>query len=301
MTDFGAERSFQKANLAIQEHYHFTLPDEALKEVTLFHAHQCAPQVYPPAPSRTPDSCDLQTDGCMIPTVFFNGTHSDARHNRHIEWKELRLSRALAKGQIQPTFGAVVGDTTQAGNAWRQTANSQGVRDGTYCHGVGDGAPWIVEQFQKHFGGRGKYLLDLFHVCEKLAAVATLYRFPDTWLPQMKQYLTTDQVSKVMTELYQQSEPECLEDADAPARVALRYLRQRWEHLHYKEALSKNLSVGSGAIESSHRSVIQARLKLAGAWWTPENAQAMAQLRVLRANQQWSVYWNSFQLKSRQL
>jgi hypothetical protein len=233
--------------------------------------------------------------------VFFKGAQPDARCNRCIEWKELRLAWARATDRIQPTFGAVIGDATQAGNVWRQTASSQGVRDSTYCHGVGDGAPWIVDQFQKHFGGRGKYLLDLFHVCEKLGAVALLYQLPDAWLPRMKQHLVTGQASRVMTELYQRSEPDCLADESAPARVALRYLRQRWDHLHYREALSKNLSVGSGAIESGHRSVIQARLKIAGAWWSAAHAQAMAQLRVLRANQQWTVYWDSYCLKTRQL
>ncbi len=42
----------------------------------------------------------------------------------------------------------------------------------------------------------------------------------------------------------------------------------------------------------AHRSVIQKRLKLSGAWWTTSNAQAMLNLRCLRANQRWSDYWS---------
>ena len=45
--------------------------------------------------------------------------------------------------------------------------------------------------------------------------------------------------------------------------------------------------------ESAHRYVIQERLKLAGAWWTPENAHNMLALRSLRANNQWESYWDS--------
>ena len=45
-------------------------------------------------------------------------------------------------------------------------------------------------------------------------------------------------------------------------------------------------------IESGHKHVLQARLKKAGAAWLPENADVMAQLRVLRSNNQWESIWN---------
>lgn len=40
---------------------------------------------------------------------------------------------------------------------------------------------------------------------------------------------------------------------------------------------------GMGEVESGHRSVIQARLKLSGAWWKEETAESMLALRTLRA------------------
>lgn len=43
----------------------------------------------------------------------------------------------------------------------------------------------------------------------------------------------------------------------------------------------------SGEIESSHRYVIQKRLKIARAWWKPETAEHMLCLRTLRANEDW--------------
>jgi hypothetical protein len=39
--------------------------------------------------------------------------------------------------------------------------------------------------------------------------------------------------------------------------------------------------------------VIQARLKLSGAWWNIDNAAAMLSLRVLRANGYWANYWQN--------
>jgi hypothetical protein len=37
--------------------------------------------------------------------------------------------------------------------------------------------------------------------------------------------------------------------------------------------------------------VVQQRLKRSGAWWTPDNAEAMRALRITRVNGQWSAYW----------
>jgi hypothetical protein len=44
-------------------------------------------------------------------------------------------------------------------------------------------------------------------------------------------------------------------------------MEKRLNHMNYKEALDKNLPIGSGEIESSYRYVVQKRLKIAGAWW----------------------------------
>ena len=63
--------------------------------------------------------------------------------------------------------------------------------------------------------------------------------------------------------------------------------------LDYQEALAAGLPIGSGEIESGHRYVIQARLKIAGAWWKEDNAEKMLAVRVLRANQDWEHYWQN--------
>ena len=57
-------------------------------------------------------------------------------------------------------------------------------------------------------------------------------------------------------------------------------------------ALALGLPIGSGLIESGHRHVLHARLKKAGTAWLHEHADQIAHLRVLRANNQWSSFWN---------
>jgi hypothetical protein len=71
-----------------------------------------------------------------------------------------------------------------------------------------------------------------------------------------------------------------------PVKLAIRYsyITNRPGQFDYPAALAAGLSLGSGEIESAHRSVIQDRLKIAGAWWKLDNAHCMLALRVNRTN-----------------
>lgn len=46
--------------------------------------------------------------------------------------------------------------------------------------------------------------------------------------------------------------------------------------------------IGSGAIESAHRTVVQKRMKQSGQRWSCKGAQHMLNLRVARKNNDWN-------------
>ncbi len=79
----------------------------------------------------------------------------------------------------------------------------------------------------------------------------------------------------------------------APVRKSYRYLHNRLEQVDYRGARQSKLPIGSGAVESGHRHVIQARLKLAGRWWNPASIDRMLALRPYRANRNWDDYWDN--------
>ena len=91
-------------------------------------------------------------------------------------------------------------------------------------------------------------------------------------------------------------EPDEVADSEAAVRSCHRYLSRRKDQLDYPTALSNNLPIGSGEIESAHRYIVQKRLKLAGSWWCAANADHMLALRLNRANKQWGNYWNQERL-----
>jgi hypothetical protein len=84
---------------------------------------------------------------------------------------------------------------------------------------------------------------------------------------------------------------ELAEDApaDCDAHTEIAYLRKHGEagRLKYPYFRSLGLPIGSGAIESSIRRVINLRLKGNGIFWREENAEAMLQVRAQVITNRW--------------
>ena len=57
--------------------------------------------------------------------------------------------------------------------------------------------------------------------------------------------------------------------------------------MKYASFLKKGYLIGSGAIESAHRNVIQQRLKLSGQRWLMVGAQRIANLRAYQKSNRW--------------
>ena len=293
LTDFGANSAFAPAAAKVQEHYGVSVTSERVRQVSLPHAGRLA-QTTPPActvlRAQGPAHLLAEADGTMLPIVDTSAAPpgADQRRHRRVHWQEARVVAAQAHGATTTHYDATLGDVAEAGARWSRVAGAAGWAMNTRIHAVGDGAPWLAHHAAVRFGTAGTYLLDLYHVCDYLAAVwpgdqATLHRHRDA--------LKAGQTETVLAALRDRQEPPETPADAAPGRAALRYLENRRDQLDYPAALAAGLPVGSGLIESAHRHLLQARLKLAGAWWTAPHAQAMIQLRVCRANHRWDAYW----------
>jgi len=289
VVDFGAEHSFGNAAERVREHYGIDVSVEAIRRHTLHHGQSiCQLAEESMAPAKT---LIVQMDGTMIP-MMESGKGSDRRKGKQLLWREARLCLARSTDKARALYGSTLGTAETASWVWREVALKAGLHTNTHVHGLGDGAPWIVDKFRDNFGGQGSYLLDFYHVSEYLAQAATKV-VPSAkqrqWTRRQQGRLLNNQTRKVLRSLQPHLEPPNTEDA--PVSAAHRYLSGRSDCLDYAGARSCNLPIGSGEIESGHRHVIQKRLKLAGAWWNTTNAQAMLNLRTARANNQWSEHW----------
>jgi hypothetical protein len=292
LVDFGAEASFARAAERVREHYGLAVSAEAVRQHTLAHGAQLSTLKVSP-PKCAAATLITQLDGSMIPIVMPPATGADRRCGKTLLWREARLCLARAQDSATPCYGATLGSVAVSGALWRATAHAAGLGSHTQVHGVGDGAEWILTEFEEQFGAQGDYLVDFYHVSEYLAAAAAVIRpkNPAGWLHRQQGRLLANQVTAVLRALAAHVEPAA--SPQAPVRAAQRYVEQRRGHLDYAGARAQGLNIGSGEIESGHRHVVQQRLKLAGSWWKESNAEKMLGLRVARANQLWQRYWST--------
>jgi len=298
ITDFGADHAFGLVPKKLQEHYGIVLSASTVRAVTEYHAGQIYQAEEGITDQPKTDGCKLligEIDGSMIPIVTIDEEAEDKRKNKTLQWKEARLCLVHKAGSTTPTFGATFsGTVADAGKQLYHCAVQAGFGKKTQLHAVGDGAMWIADQIDQQFGAQGSYLIDFYHICDYLAAAAKACapKNEKAWLDKQKDLLKQNDYQSVLDELDPFLEADTIDVQNAPVRACHRYIKNRPRQLDYKAALARGLPIGSGEIESAHRYIIQQRLKLPGAWWTPDNVDSMLALRIIRANNKWDEYWN---------
>lgn len=300
--DFSAERSIKKTATALKEHYDLDLSTSAIAKIT--HATSQKAKEFNAENSNDAKVAEVivaQLDGSMIPIVEYqeipeNGCDSGGKKKRHCHWREARLCTAsLPKGGLK-RYGVTIGSPFEAGCMMSHVCQELGMQEDTFIHGVGDGAPWIADQYEEQFGMNHAFYLDFYHACEYLAeAWQALKRHapqqdssPQNLLELWKKRLKESRAEEVIADLQREMERYPNEDAIAKAH---QYLVNRRQYLDYRKALEADLPIGSGEVESGHRSVLQSRLKKPGAWWRIDNAENMAHLKVMQANEKWDGFW----------
>lgn len=295
VTDFGADTSFEEAAGKMKEHYGLEVPAGMIRKITESHAKTIA-NWKPEEEVEEANILTAEIDGSMVPIVELEPKRKgiDVRKTRKVCWKEAKLCFARAQNKIDRIYGAVIGSAEEAGIKLYECAKKVGLTEKTYVHGLGDGAQWIVEQFEERFGAQVHFLIDFFHTCEYLAGASMWCNTldPKKWLKEKKEMLKKGGCEKILKELKARINELDKVPEDSGIVKCVRYMEKRIKYMDYREAKEKELPIGSGEIESSHRHIIQKRLKISGAWWKTENANAMLQLRVARANGYWEGYWD---------
>lgn len=294
IVDFGADNAFGQAVEKFREHYGIEVPESAMQIITKKHAKEAYVMQEEEADlsGKYKGQCLIgEMDGAMIPIVIFEANaHADKRKWRKTGWKEARLSVAREHKSLTKIFLATLGSTERAGDLLERCAKRLGYNEQTKMHCLGDGAFWIQEQVERKFGTQGSYLVDFFHLSEYLSGAAEKSGAGEakSWLRARQEELKQGHLEKVVTQL---RKCDGAEEENGAVRKCLRYIENRPGQFKYKEALTAELPIGSGEIESGNRSVIQKRLKIPGAWWKPETAEWMLALRCMRMNGGWERYW----------
>lgn len=295
LTDFGADSSFAQAAAKVREHYGVEVSESAVRVVTEKHGFQMQSdtEVGVRMPLKGVPELIAQMDGAFVPIVEMREGEGDRRKTRELKYAEARLCLAGQVGSLERRYRATMGTVEEAGRNWKACVVEAGAGQNTKLHCLADGAKWIVGQVTEQFGEQARFLVDFYHLSEYLGAagVAITGAAAKSWLRKAQQKMKENRSAEVLAELAKYVEAETIGDLEAPVRNCRRYIANRPAYLDYQGALERGLPIGSGEIESGNKSVVQARLKLAGAWWKTENAKKMLALRVTRANGDWNSYW----------
>lgn len=71
----------------------------------------------------------------------------------------------------------------------------------------------------------------------------------------------------------------------------LHYLGENADRMDYPSLRARGIQIGSGAMESLHRTASQVRLKRAGMRWLAENAAAILNARMVQLAGRWDDFW----------
>jgi len=151
---------------------------------------------------------------------------------------------------------------------------------------ISDGATWIKNWIEDAFPGAIS-ILDYYHACEHLHEFSNSFfkvkEVEQKWTIEQKELLLKSQVIEVMKNI------KAIAPENKEADKLIAYYETNKDRMDYQKYQQLGCGIiGSGAIESAHRTVIQKRMKLSGQRWSKQGAQNMLNLRVINKNHQWA-------------
>ncbi len=225
------------------------------------------------------------------------------RRKYNTDWREpkLILIRTIDdNGQVEQEFKPIVDGSIDGPDAIYQLLNAHLLaRDIQYAseiHCAGDGAPWIWLLLIRLFDDLGldpskiTFVVDFYHAVEHLSKVADGRRGWNKrkrrkWMKRMKIMLKQGDIEGVINELKQLARGR---NAKA-VKTQIGYFEKNKDRMSYDIIKEKKLPIGSGAIESVIRQVINMRLKNAGTFWLEENAEGFLHLRCYLKSKRWKI------------
>ncbi len=146
---------------------------------------------------------------------------------------------------------------------------------------LGDGAVWIWNLAAEHFGERIE-IIDYYHATEHVWALANAFYGEGSnkaraWARRQSGRLLTKGADGLLRAL--SAIRHCRPEAKETLRRERGYFKANAARMVYPTFRAQGLPIGSGAIESEGKRLVQQRMKLPGARWSEPGAQAVLNVR----------------------
>jgi hypothetical protein len=161
---------------------------------------------------------------------------------------------------------------------------------------IADGAPWIWKRVPLLVQTLGlsteqvHEVLDFYHAAEHLAQVSALRKdwsakVRSRWRTQQRRLLLAGEVERVITAV----RDLCRGRNSKAIRTHRDYFIKNQNRMAYAKLMAMKLPIGSGAIESTVRRVVNLRLKGASLFWCRASAEAILLLRSYYKAGRWNL------------
>jgi hypothetical protein len=230
----------------------------------------------------------LMTDGAAVNTRIEDENGSTWRENKTVvAFTDKDLVKRKDGGHIilNKEYAAFIGSAEEFRGYVLNTAINMGYGKVKKVVIIADGAAWIRNMANELFP-EGVQILDLYHLKENIYTYAK-HKFNQDekkYVPWAESVIEKIEKGHAADALKQLPDEEDLPKGVVNLRT---YLVNNIDRINYPEYKEKGYFVGSGAIESANKVIVQRRLKQAGMRWGVSGAQALLTLRAKVESKLW--------------
>jgi hypothetical protein len=274
----------------------------ALLELEAAEEHRLSTEAAPPAPA--PALLQASVDGAMVPLV--GGEWAEVRTLAvGVVGTATRRGEVVARATELSYFVRLADHETFRRQAWPELQR-RGIEAAEEVVWVADGSDWC-QGFADYHRPEGVRILDFPHAVEHLAEAAgatfgrgTL-RLTD-WLVQQRRELKAGDPAEVLAAVLGLPVETARDPAAATTarNATFEYLAKRWEQIQYPAFRARGYPIGSGAVESANKLVVEARLKGSGMHWARAHVSPLVALRAALCSGRWVQTWPRIAARLRQ-
>jgi len=252
-------------------------------------------------PKNNPFIVYLQTDGATYPARAEGEIEAGYRENKLgvVFTSDTMEERVDAKGHLRPKIGdreyiCNVGGVEEHRKHLIATALKYGLEEADAMVILTDGAEW-ARLMKRDYFPFAQQILDLYHLKENVHKFAdqefgTTSEEGKKWAEKVCDMLENGKWREVLElpEVYQYSENGKKELPKGRFNL-YNYIWNFRDCIDYPTYLELGYLIGSGAVESGHRTVLQKRLKQPGMRWLPSRAEGILCLRAKYLSGLWDI------------
>jgi hypothetical protein len=309
LSDFGIEDSFAMAAVRFKEHYHYDIGSSSAARSTKQAAQQAMEYVEnklsnvnleSKEANESIDKMLAELDGCEIRTARFvpvedstetTPVYNNPKKEKIINWRDVRLGFVRPLDSKSKTFVGKMDTYQEVVSQMHSAAALTGMTAETKIIGVADGGIGLSEELKRQFPSM-QFILDKSHLKDHLYETAEALGINQKdrpgWVKPRVRAISDGNVEAVLKELEEEND----KNPNKRLKRLIGYIKRFYDALDYDNFKSLGYPIGSGEIESAHKSIPQKRLKIPGASWNADSIDPMLALRILRADDWWEDFWN---------